>query len=347
MAAAFPGSHNVFVPDHRASGKMVIDFARNPKDFAINRYLQVVPSDVPIGLYLEMTVEVAGRIVNGDLSDFAWPDGNDAPSGAMGTESHNWRSYRCERYAYPFRIGNQTVKNASWDIVAKHAAMMAQLAMTARTQLAATLLQTAGNWPAAHTAAVSAISGNTGTWAQSTTARSDIKRSLNYARETILNSTLAAVDPNDLHLVIGSGCAKAISESQEIIDYIKGSPDALEQVKGGLGKNALYGLPDMLYGVPLEVEVTRKVTSKKGATRAVSSVWANDKPVLMSRPGGLEGVGGAPSFSTATAFAVSGEEMLVEKMDDVNNKRVDGRVVDNIVIVLTAPTSGFLFTSAV
>jgi len=345
--ASYPGSHNTFVPDHKASGQMVVDFARNPNSFAVNKYVQIVPTDKPIGLYLSMTIEEAGRIINANLSDFAWPDGNDAPSGAIGTESHNWIDFRCERYSYPFRLGNMAIANASWDILAKHAAIKAQQAMTARTQLVATALQTSGNWDSTHTSAVASISGNTGTWTASTTARSDIKRSLNYATEIILNDTLAGVKQEDLILVMSSGCASSISQSQEIIDYIKGSPLALAQIKGELpGRNAFYGLPDTLYGVPIVVDATRKVTSKKGATRAVSSVLSSTAPILISRPGGLEGVSGAPSFSTVTIFAMKGQEMLVERMEDQNNKRTDGRVIDNIACVLTAPSSGFLFTSA-
>lgn len=347
MAATFPAQNNAYVPSHEATGKLVVDFARNPNKFALLKYVQVVPCDKSMGYYLEMTVEEAGRILNTNLSDLIWPDGNDMPTGADGTESHEFKAYLMKRYAPSFRLGDLTVEQASWDIVAAHARRKAQQMMTGRTQLCATLLQTAGNYAASHTSAVASISGNTGTWTASTTARGDIKRSLYYAAEKILDDTLAGVEEEDLILVMSSADAKALSETQEIVDHIKGSSDALAQIRGELkGENSMYGLPNKLFGFNVVVDKTRKVTSKKGATRAVSSVLTSGKPFMCARPGGLVGVADAPSFSTCTIFSYKKYEMAVETLNDVNNKRVVGRIVDMFDVKLTAPSSGFLFTSA-
>lgn len=342
----FPSGSNTFIPDHDGSGRLTVDFSRNPKKFAIAEYAQIVKPKKTIGYYLKMTVEEAGRIINTDLADFAWPDGAEAPKSNDGTESFEYVAFRCGRYAFDYVLGDLTVEQASWDIKGQHARLKAQQAMTARTQKAMTLIQTAGNWDATHTAVVSAISGNTGNWAASTTARQDIKRSLNYAANLILKDTLAAVDVNDLMVGMSPETAKAIAETQEIVDHIKGSPDALAQVRGELpGKNAIFGLPDKLYGFPIVVEKTVKVTNRKGATRAASYVCDSGKPFMVSRPGGLEGVADAPNFSTVVQFLY--EEMTVEDKNDTDNRRVKGRVVENYVIALVAPVSGFLFTSAI
>ena len=69
MPAAYPSASNVFVRDHDASNKMVIDFARNVKKFAVNQYCQIIPVKKTAGLYLEMTVEEAGRILYTDMRD--------------------------------------------------------------------------------------------------------------------------------------------------------------------------------------------------------------------------------------------------------------------------------------
>ena len=348
MPATFPASHNGFVPNHEASGKLVVDFSRNVKDFALNKYAQIVTSKDPIGLYLEMTVEEAGRILNTNLSDLVWPDGNDAPAGTDGTESFQFRQYRLERYAPSFRLGELSIEHTRWDIVAQHAKIHAQQAMTARTQLAITALTTSGSYDSTHRSAVASISGNTGTWAQSTTARQDIKRSFNTAYNVIKKDTLAAIKAKDMMLVIGPDTAMGMSLSQEIIDYIKGSPDALAQVRGELpGRNLEFGLPDRLYGVEIVIEDAVKVTNKKGATKATSYVLGSGTAVMCSRPGGLEGVANAPSFSTLTLFVHEKYDMAVEQWNDVNNKRTVGRVVDMHVPILTAPVSGYLFTSAV
>ncbi|MCP4539914.1 MAG: hypothetical protein GY832_22470 [Chloroflexi bacterium] len=127
------------------------------------------------------------------------------------------------------------------------------------------------------------------------------------------------------------------------MDYIKGSPDALAQIKGELpGENAMYGLPNKLYGFPIIVEKTRKVTSIKGATRAASQILAEDTPFMAARPGALVGVADAPNFSTCAIFAH--EEMTVETLRDAPNRRTMGRVVENLVAVMTAPVSGIIFS---
>lgn len=341
-----PGGMNTFIPNHEATGNLVINFSRNPNKFALNRYAQIVPVKQTIGYYMNITVEEAGRIVDSDLSNLAWPDGNDAPTGEDGTEYFNFLQYICQRIAPTFRLGEMGVQQATWDVVAQHAAIKAQQAMTARTQRAMNQVQDSSKW-GTHTSAVSSISGNTGNWLQSTTARQDIKRSLNFAAESILDDTLGAVEPSEISLVIGSGMAKSLAETQEIVDYIKGSPMALAQIRGELpSRNAIYGIPDTLYGFPVEVDITRKVTSRKGATRAATSVLDNTKPFMCSRPGGMVGVAGAPSFSTISIFVWEKNDMLVETKNDTDNKRVVGRVVDTAAAVVTAPASGYLFTSA-
>lgn len=348
MPATFPGGQNTFVPNHAASGKLVVDFSRNPKKFDVNKYVQIVPVKQTIGYYLLMTIEEAGRIINTNLSDFAWPDGNDAPSGTDGTESFNWQPFRCERFNYAARLGDMAVGQADWDILEQLAAKKAQQAMTGRTQKVLTALTTAGNYDATHTSDVASITGNTGNWAASTTARQDIKRSLNTAAETILLDTLSGVDVDDLILVMNPNCAKQVALSQEIVDHIKGSPDALAQIRGELpGRNAIFGLPERLYGFNVVVERAAKVTSKKGAAKATTFVLDKAKPFMCARPGGLIGMAGAPSFSTCTVFVYEQDELTMETLDDRINRRKLVRVTDNFNAVLTAPVSGFLFTLAV
>ena len=346
MAAVFPSAQNTFIPNHDATNNMVIDFARNIKKFAVNRYTQIIPVDKVAGYFLKVTIEEAGRILSTELDNFTWPDGNDSPTGEDGTESFEFDPYRCQRYAYAFRLGDLTISQADWNIVAQHASIKARQAMTGRTQLAITALTTAGNYDASHVLAVASISGNTGNWAQSTTARQDLKRSLNTAAELILDDTLAAVELDDLVVVINSALAAELAQTQEIVDYIKATPDSLAQIRGELpGENAMYGLPNKLYGFPIIVEKTRKVTTIKGAsTTSRTQVLAKGTPFMAARPGGLIGVADAPNFSTAVIFEQ--EAMTVETVRDADNRRTKGRVVDTIVAQLVAPASGVLFTGA-
>lgn len=348
MTAVFPGgATNTYVPSTEATNNMVVDFSRNPRSFKINEYLQIVPVTKDVGYYTSMTIEEAGRILNTSIKDHLWADGEDAPSDKGQTESFEFLAYQTKRYFFGFRIGQKAAAQASWDILAQHGRIKAQQAMTARTQQAITLLSTGGNWPTGHTSAVSSISGVTGKWDVSTTARKDIKRSIDYAIDTIQKSTLGGIELEDFRLVISPGGARKIAVSQEIVDHIKGSPDALAEVKGALGPNAAFGLPSRLYGINVVVENAVKVTSRKGATKATSYVLADTTPFIVARPGGLVAPAdsnAAPRFSTACMFAY--EEMTVESKYDQDNRVNKGRIVDDYAMVMTAGISGFLFTAA-
>lgn len=358
VSAVFPASSNVYVPNHEASGKLVVDFARNPKDFAVNRYTQTVPVDQIIGLFQQMTVEERGRVLTSDAAEYAFADGADAPLGADGTESFIWQQYLARRYAYPFLMGQMTAQQATWDIVAQHAGIHAQKAMTVRTLLTYNQLTTSGNYASGHVSAVfgGTITGTSGTWTQSTTARGDIKRSLEFAMEKILDDTLAGVKPEDFHLVIGTAQAALLTQSQEIVDYIKSSPNALAQIKGELPGALIgygYGLPSKLYGINIVVDATRRVSSAKlAATKVASAIFGGLSSVgslnafLIARPGALVGVANAPSFSFLQNFVYKQFDMVVETKNDDDNKRIKGRVIDCFVPQVVAPAAGYWFQNA-
>lgn len=345
MAAVYPSGSNTYIPSHEATGNLVVDFSRNPKKFALPRWAQMVPVTLNQGQYLLLTVEQAGRILNSGGEDFNWADGMRAPRGDGNTESFNWQPYLTKRKAYPYNIGYLASGQASWDILAWHARIYAQLAMTMRTQLAVTAAQTAANYDASHTADVSAITGVTGKWDVSTTARGDIKRSIDTALDKIRLDTLATVEPGDANLVMSPGCARKMASSQEIVDFIKASPDAVNWIKQKLGPSANYGLPEYIHGVRVVVEDAAKITSRKGATKVAAYVMDDTKPFICARPGGIEAPAGGPTFSTITIFEK--ENMTVESMDNANDRLTEARVVDDVAVVLTAPVTGYLFTAAV
>lgn len=346
MPTSVVSATSTFIPDHAASGGLVVDFSRNPKEFKLSEWCQYVPVEKVEGRYVLMTIEEGGRLINTNLADFFWADGADAPLGFGNLETFNWQSFSARRYAFPFIMGELGVEQASWDVLAAHARRAAQRAMTARTQAMSTIATTSGNYDATHTSAVSSISGVTGKWDVSTTARMDIKRSLDYAAEIILKDTLGAVKPKDLMVVMSPGCAKKMSVSQEVVDYVKGSKDAKDTIINTLGGEVnRFGMPEYLHGYKIVIEDAVKVTSRKGATKVATYALADTTPFMCSRVGGLEGVEGTPSFSTFQCFLK--EEMTVESKHDKDNRRHLGRVVDHYAGKIVAPISGFLFTAAV
>lgn len=339
----YPGGSNTYIPNHRATNNLVIGFSRNPKQFPLNSYIQLKPVEQDQGKYLRITAEEAGRILDGDLSEFVWGDGADRPQNNDGTELFTYDDYRTKRYNFAYKLGYKSKEQADWGIAKMHQQIKAQQAMTGRTARVHALLAASASWETGHRKDVTTISGNTGTWEASTTARQDIKRSLNYAAEQVLKSTLAVVRKEDLRLVINPPTAHRIATCQEIVDHIKGSPEAYSQVKGASGRWSQYGLPDSLYGYEVVVEDSVKVTSRRGASSATRGfVMGDGIAYLLARPGSLVAPDGeGPNFSTICLFVY--EEMTVQEFDDEINRRITGHVVDDYVPVQTASVSGFKF----
>jgi hypothetical protein len=342
VASGIINANAGYVPDFESSGKLIVDYVRNPSDFAVNKYIQVIKTPHGSGYYLKITPDNAARVLNTDLRDLHWPDGQNAPQGNQNHKDFEFTPFTTSRFAFPYAIGTKGVEQASFDVKAMYAAMAAQQAMTARTQKVATLVTTSGNWPAANTDTATNMGG--GKWDVGTATAPYIKASLLAAVDTITQATLGAITAENLVLVVGPGLARLMAKTQEIHTYVKESAPALAVLKGQeLSVLNNYGLPPELYGVPVVVDRTYRVTSKPGATLAGSYCYGSTVAVLMARKGGLEGLYGGPSFTTAVCFAY--EEMTVETKDDVDNRRILGRVVEDYAVALTAGASGFLFTA--
>lgn len=346
---AYPSGTNTFVPNFEASGKLSSIYVRNPTEFALPRYVQYQPVSKPIGLFRRVLAEEGARLINANLDDFAWPDGGDAPTGEDGLEGSAYFHYETRRRMKGFRLGDIAFKAADYEIGAESAGQKVQQLMTARTQVVVNAMLNTNNYNAAQVLSVPTLtygnSANQGTWMQSTTGRMDIKRSLNAAFSQIKLATNSCVKKKDVHLVIGYDDAGQLAETQEIVDYIKGSPAAIAQVRGsdefGEGFNSEVGLPNQIYGFDLVVEDTVKVTSRKNAATTVKSyVMGTGTAAMISRPGALQGTYGAPSFSTLVVFVFEDYDMLVEQKNDMDNKRQIGRVIDMVDAQVLSPLSG-------
>lgn len=341
MPQVLPAQSNTYTPVALAGDQLMVDFSRNPKQFKLSRYTQIIPVKRDTGYYLRLQPDEAGRILNSDLRDFVWYDGADAPNKHDKTQEFEFQPFHTTRYAYEATLGYKAVEQAAWQIVAKHAAVLAQKAMTARTQKAANLLLDSANYDSGHVIDVSTTYG--GTWAASDLSTKRILKSLNDAADKILDATLGAVTKDDLVLVMGTGAAKAVAQSTEILEMLKFQA-GWDWVQGATQRtNVSYGVPETLYGYQVVVEETRKVTSKKGATRVVQSIWPQDKAALVARPGGVEGTYGTINFSAVNFFMY--EEMSTWEKDDPDNRRRLIRVVDDYDVRMVAPACAVLFTN--
>lgn len=339
-----PGGNNTYVESFGGgSDKLVVGFSRNPTKFALNQYVQIRDVQLKSGFYLRINTEEAGRVLDSDLSEHIWPDAVDRPQNNDGTESFSFHDFRTQRYAFNWKLGQDSIDQAAWDVVGSHEAIKAQQAMTARTQRVHSILNTAANWEATHTKDVTTIAGVQGPWDASTNSRLDIQRSLDFAADVILKSTLGVVVKSDLRLVMNPTTARAVSRTQEIREHVAGSPFVMKQIEQ-VDMFDQYGLPSYLYGYRTLVEHTVKVTSRRGAaTPTRGYVMPDGVAYLLARPGGLVAPpGGGPSFSTVSLFMK--EDMTTQTDEDDWNRRTKGSVVDDYAPVITASASGFRFT---
>ena len=301
---AVGGGLNTFVPSTNAlaTGALQVEFTRAVNTFPITKYAQIVPTQQMTGYYLRLDSDDNVRVT--DVNEFAWPLGNDRPVGKM--NQHDFVSFTAARYAYPFYIPNETVKQAAWDVVAQHARAKAQLAMTARSMRTATALTgsaavTAFTAVGNYYASGSSISGGATGWTSSTT--NVIQKGIQTALQRISLATGGAVrGETDIMMVISPTIANALSQTSEVRDYVKNYPAALPFLQGA-DTFAKYGLPPNLFGVQVVVDDSVKVTTRKGAASTTRSFVYGNSAVFVSRPGGLVGVEGSTSFSTSSPRA--------------------------------------------
>ncbi len=341
MVAAFtsPNSNSTYIKDWEASGRLAVGYSRNPKKFRASKYIQIKEVNKQSGYYLQIDQYVAMNLVGGDIDSFVWTDGMPRPILNNSKQRFRWLPFQTVRRNFGDRNGKLAIDQAEFDLSGLTQAAQAQLAMTARTRQIHKALALSGNWDASHRVDVTTIPGG-GQWSAALSTTPFIRKACNYAVNQIMLDTGSKLEEEDLNLVINPRTAYTISQTQELLDFVKQSPDALDQIRTRTGKWSRFGLPDRLFGLDVVVEDAVMDTAAKGiATRTPTYVMPDAVAYILARPGGIEAPAGGPSFSTVTFMAY--EEMTVERNVDTWNRLEDDAVVDNGVAVVTSPVSGF------
>ena len=360
MALNFASEFSVYLPELNAQ---VIAFIRDPKAFRLNRYCQMVPTDKMVFEYWRLGVDNSVRAVS--LTADAWPDGQRRPKGHHNKSKFDEVVSKTTRRNDSFDIGNLTAKQSVIKLLDIYSKEAQSQHMTKRTARLLNAAQTVASW-GANTATAAALANVAGAFLDKGSSEETnpffcvIKKTFDAVITKVMlltNGMVDEVDTNVLKCVMSPNQAFKISETGEIHAYLKSSPDAASQVRGRTaGLNKMYGLPDNLYGVDIEVENAMIVEQQPDASDAIGSEAGitggapkrhfikNDSTMLFaSRVGGLDGVPGAPSFSTLQIFHY-GSEMEVETRDEAWDRLTEGGVVSNVFEALTAPASGFCVT---
>jgi hypothetical protein len=345
MAQSMPSGTNTFIPQ-MVQDNLLVGFARNVERFALNRYIQVVPTPKNQAYYLKIDGSAAVRLTNTDAKGIVWPDGAKRPTGDNNLAEFEFVPVGTVRKSYEFTVGNLAVEQADWKIVETNAGFQATRAMIARTAAVWNALDDV-DW-GSNTNTASSISGG---YAHEGTADGSgqgfvLKEIFQAAQKQIRLATFGVVRAEDIVCVMTPTVAEALSRSKEVHAYVKESPFALAQIRGDApSQNGMFGLPDMLYKTRIIVEDAHKVTTKRNtaATKTVAPVGNDNALYFLSRPGGLEFPYGGISYSTVMLFEK--EAMSVEANTDAKNRLTEGWVTDDYGAYVVAPASGFEVTA--
>lgn len=350
MAYRLPSGSNTFSISFDSTG-MIVSATRDPSQFALARYVQYVETKTKVFRYLKLDLDEPGRITS--QNDYFWAPGQDAPTGPDNVGAFSFFDSSTVKYAFAWTLPDEAIDQAEWGLKESQMGIIQQKAMTSRTMLVATLAQTASNWPSTNTSTVNSLNAGAGKF---DTASSDpasanylaIRKALVAAATEIVKQTNAVIKWRDVNMVGSPLLFNKMGNSAEMVDYLKGSPDAKSKQDGQFMEE--YNMPPKYAGIEMICEDSVKVTSKPNITTGLATggtrawVWADQSPVLLSRKGSIDGkYGGKPP---ATVQLYTYRNMEVWTKSDTDNERQMGRVVDDVKAVLPYGQSGYLMQSA-
>jgi hypothetical protein len=343
-----PSANNVYLPNVDETLRLLVSYARNPKEFALNQYVTVSPISRPIGYYPKVFAADNVRVRSTTLADARWADGSRrlAGTGEYNTARHTFDNYTAVRYQFNATLGHETINYAEWDVKTMTRDNLASIAMTCRTYFVVQdIFDTSTNWPTNHFGTATATGG--GLWGAGTITNPIIKNTLGAIRERISLDTNGKVSISDLRLVMNPTTARGIAQSQEIHTYLAqqvGSLDVLEGTNPSSGEN--WSLPKKLYGFEIVVDASNVSQAKESLLTQDTPTFIvpDNKIAVLARPGSLVSNGGS-NFSTVHVLEMKGEAFNVEEKDDAFNRLMDIFVTDYYTPKVAAPESGFILTS--
>ncbi len=350
MAFGLPAATSVFIPDHAGTANLVTSFSRKPSTFKVGQWASYTPITKPEAYFLKLNFDMCARFMGARSGTYVaaptiWPRGADAPQLTTGLESFEYTRVSTQRHADGYTLDRDTAQLADWDIKAVQDSFFAQKAMTEREIVAIAAATTTSNYDSTHYATATSWGG--GYLNEGTSANPIFKRALQAMFRRIFMDTRGAVQMSDMVCVMNPATANLISQSAEITDFVKNNQFGYEQLKGTLLTN--WGMPAEYQGFRIVVDDTVYVPTAPGPAGATVpqtgyGAWPWGTVALLARPGSLISQAGGPSFSTIHVWLR--EDMVVETMDDPNNRKFVSRIVNDYDVDCVAPVTGCLCTSS-
>lgn len=352
------GPYNGILPEPTG---MIVSFMTDPKTMPYLKYTQLCPAPEVVFSYWKMDPDDPVRLAR--LNDFAWGYDDYRPTGKAFQLRGEMIDDRCRRYDFPYTLGETTrrvwQKGTGIDPRSLYDQVRASHAHLHRAVRVVTALG-AASWGSNTSTPVTLLGQadaffNKSSGQQYLASGNDnpnfqvIKRTFQKVKRIINLSTNSALDGSELIAVLPPLVAIAIAESGEMVEYLKGSPFAKELTDPNI---ANWNLPPSYGGFTLVVEDTPRcfIDQLAAGTAADISdatqkdyILSSDTMYFLSRPGGLKGISGARSYSTAQCWHYNGEAR-VEAFAKPEHDLTEGHVVLEDRVVIPATISGFKLT---
>lgn len=345
----FPSAYNGYIP---AVSNQVIGYIKKQEEFKLNGYVQYVPSAKNTGLYAKLERDAFIRRTSDEEN--AWEDGAKRPDHANKRVRYKMEEYRCFRRDYGWTLGKETLENSDMQLKPIHMDMAISECMTNRTIRVINMLENTSNW-GTHYATATELNDGAGGWRNASDdpnspAYFAFGKSLIRAMRLINKATNGRVGPKDLRLILSPEDAEIIGQTAEIVQFMRNSQYVKQQQEDPYGAvNEMWGLPRIYKGLEIIVEDAVYIDSfptSAGDEVADSNrlyVKSSGSAIICSRKGGIDGVYGAPSFSTMQVFHYGGL-VQIAAFSDAKNELVEGHVNETIAEKMTSEIAGYLIT---
>lgn len=342
----FQSTTNVFTPSFDQTAGLVLNYARNQKDYVVNQLSTITPVKQVAGNWLRLDPNDVVRM-NQDLSRTFWYDGQPLEADSANKQRHTFLTYNAQRRVPPggaIQRGYNEVKQAAWDLQATDRSVLANKMMLVRTKAFFDALFNTDNHLTDHVSTATSLGG--GFWDNATSTLNYIQKTFTEVARRILLDSNGVVDMSQLTLVLDPYSAQRMGQTQEVRDYLAQQVNSIEYIRGEM-KNTAFGLPDKMYGVRIVVDKSVANYANIGATANRQFLAnASNQVAFLARPGDLVNTGDlASSFSTVHFFVVDGQEMQTYSYDDVRNMRYENFVYEYWDVKVVSPETGYIVTS--
>lgn len=348
---------------------MVQGFIRNG-DLPFTKYSQFVPAPDVQFSYWRLDPDESVRLVDPNL--YGWGYDDYTPSGRGETMRAELIADRIRRWAFPYQIGEQTIK--SWgkigiqprQIYDRNKASLSRLHLA--NQVVSGLATTSFG---ANTATPQQLLGLAGPAYFNDSSGTELdpvtgQKNPNYAlilncfqqvKSYIVLGTNGALDGTELIAVMGPATARVIARSGEMREFLKQSQFAKDLTEPNV---ANWNLPPSYGGFKLVVDDTVRCfihqraadTETDAATVDLDEVTSSSEKgflldqtatfgtiFFLSRPGGLDGNYGFQNFSSVQIYTLNGEARVKAESDNWNELIKAAIVMENKVVFPAARAS--------